>query len=704
MNMSRYILTTLLLLLLSVSLIGSPLTTQAQENSLGGELDLAEGNQSYGAGVSQNGYSYTDSAGSNSAAGVGACGAGLLQSALTALGISKATSLAGQARTETAGAAGFGSAALAVPVADIPAHQQRSGQAQTDTVPAISSNAIFGIEMTELTTNNITNCIARAIARAALQHVTTSVVNWARSGFNGMPTFVSDPTAFFTNVADSAAGQYLASSDLAFLCSPFSLQVKIAIANSYSGANNSGMQCTLTGAANNIENFMNNFSEGGWPAFISMTTNPSNQPFGAYIQGSAGLNRAIEQATARKQNQLSLSGGFLDLEEYRNCKVVDATETSTFNPNKHMETIYDSQGVWVQTKVCDIVTVTPGKLISDSISKAVGTNIDSLNAAKHFDEIISALITGLIQKVVIGAGGLLGNGTSYGSQADFGGGMDSIAYLKDQILGQIPSYEQNAATLESIFNQNIAAIEPVMTTINSALSCLNNANGYTGLTGEAQAKVTQDLATVQSSATSLQSYLTTYQNSLANVDSSLGTLAEYETDVQGISSTDLNALNAAVIEFTNSTLTGLPDAAAITAAYEDQAGLQGKLAEYNSTIPPLLTDCQALNVPLRTPPPPSDGSAPPPPAPSCLLSITPNVIEIGATATLSWMSTNATAGSIDQEIGAVAPTGSASVTPGVTGTITYIGTFTGAGGSASCQTSITVTPPPPPDDGGAGGG
>jgi len=89
------------------------------------------------------------------------------------------------------------------------------------------------------------------------------------------------------------------------------------------------------------------------------------------------------------------------------------------------------------------------------------------------------------------------------------------------------------------------------------------------------------------------------------------------------------------------------------------------------------------------------GTAPPPP-PTCTLSVSPSTIVSGGSSTLSWVTTDATSLTIDQSIGGVTPVanGSRSINP-LTNT-TYTGTVTGPSGTATCSTTIVVTPPPAP--------
>jgi peptidoglycan-associated lipoprotein len=95
---------------------------------------------------------------------------------------------------------------------------------------------------------------------------------------------------------------------------------------------------------------------------------------------------------------------------------------------------------------------------------------------------------------------------------------------------------------------------------------------------------------------------------------------------------------------------------------------------------------------VAPPPPPP---APPPAAPTASISVDPNSIQAGGSASLTWQTTNATDVSIDG-IGAVQPNGSQSVSP--TDSTTYHLTAKGAGGTQEATARLTVTqaPPPPP--------
>jgi peptidoglycan-associated lipoprotein len=97
--------------------------------------------------------------------------------------------------------------------------------------------------------------------------------------------------------------------------------------------------------------------------------------------------------------------------------------------------------------------------------------------------------------------------------------------------------------------------------------------------------------------------------------------------------------------------------------------------------------CHKKTAPPPPPPPP------PPASPTASISVSPDTIQKGQSATLTWQTSNATDVSIDG-IGAVQPSGSQQVSP--SDSATYHLTAKGAGGTQEASTRLTVTPPPPP--------
>jgi peptidoglycan-associated lipoprotein len=99
--------------------------------------------------------------------------------------------------------------------------------------------------------------------------------------------------------------------------------------------------------------------------------------------------------------------------------------------------------------------------------------------------------------------------------------------------------------------------------------------------------------------------------------------------------------------------------------------------------------CAKKAAPAPPPPPPPA----PPAAPTASISVSPNSVQQGQSATLTWQTSNATDISIDG-IGAVQANGSQSVSP--SDSTTYHLVAKGSGGSQDASARLTVMPPPPP--------
>src|SRR4051812_31466934 len=100
--------------------------------------------------------------------------------------------------------------------------------------------------------------------------------------------------------------------------------------------------------------------------------------------------------------------------------------------------------------------------------------------------------------------------------------------------------------------------------------------------------------------------------------------------------------------------------------------------------------CNKKKAPAAPPPPP-----PPPPQATATISVSPESISKGQSATITWSTQNANDVSIDG-IGKVDPSGSQSVTP--TDSMTYHLVAKGPGGNADATARLTVTAPPPPPE------
>lgn len=297
-----------------------------------------------------------------------------------------------------------------------------TASAAYDAITSFASNSLWMKE-------NLLDGIGWMLAKNILSQMTSSIVNWINTGFKGSPAFVQDLEGFLTNVADQTIGNYIQElgGPLSFICSPFQLDVRIALSASYARTRDGlpvAESCTLSGALANIENFMDgDFSQGGWEAWFNITTKPEiYTPYGNLLTAETQGAIRIVNAKNEETKILDFGNGFLSAKV---CEAVHGANTTTQN--------------------CFIST--PGKVIEEALTFQLSTGPQSLIAADEINEIVMALFSQISQQVVTGAAGLLGlsagtgvtypgyTGGSYTSQS--GSATVSSAQIKSLIEGSL---------------------------------------------------------------------------------------------------------------------------------------------------------------------------------------------------------------------------------------------------------------------------
>lgn len=363
--------------------------------------------------------------------------------------------------------------------------------------------------------------IAWQIAHEVLHSLTSSVVNWINSGFNGSPAFLTNPEGYFMNLGDQVAGDLIGDAGplAKSLCTPFALNIRLGIAQGQANADNqynNQYKCTLStiiaaqrnsGASIGVSPTANgltlgdilngniastsylagnngvlsvngssintaeartkdclngNFNQCGWGGFAGMMTQPQNTGGSAYIMAQDAL--LVQQATKATavNNDLNRGGGFLSFQSCDNIPAAGSTATK---------------------KVC--TTQTPGSYINATLAKATGASADELNLTNDLNQVVSALFSQLLSKTL--SGGLYASTQSSPNYPGMG------SYINQ--LSSDPTLQSNASVLSTqqatiianaaapayayitIENQNLSALSVTMTSYQNAEACLFAHNG-----------------------------------------------------------------------------------------------------------------------------------------------------------------------------------------------------------------------------------
>mgnify|MGYP004332360719 CR=1 FL=1 len=349
------------------------------------------------------------------------------------------------------------SALVAAPI------NQRGEVQEVYAIPTTEVGPLLGISKANTVFNSISQAlqdlfyvkefsldpIAYALAKMILKSMTQSILNWINSGFQGSPAFVTDLKQFLLDQADQIVGDFIYNDpSLNFLCSPFQLDVKIALATSYQEQAYEGFasqaQCTLSGVTDNVEGFLagDSFNPESW---FEITQNPINTPTGAYLAAEGEMMARIIDAEGNTINELEWGQGFLS---FKVCSDTDAASGAQTN--------------------CSITT--PGQVIADQVNASLGAGQDALIEADEINEIIGALFAQLAQMAITGLNGLLGlSGGGFAGP----GGTEYDSYL--DALGEEGT---EAGTIENPLEAAVRREEEHIELQNEVVGEVNNIEAY----------------------------------------------------------------------------------------------------------------------------------------------------------------------------------------------------------------------------------
>jgi hypothetical protein len=208
------------------------------------------------------------------------------------------------------------------------------------------------------------NALGWCLGNALLEQILVATTEWVLNGYDGNPVFIDDPEQFFTDALDYEAGEALNELSGGFLCSPFSLDVRLSLLKGYTGYNNNG--CRLSEVDSNFQNFVeSDFEEGGWREWFELTQHPQNNPYGSY---NIAFDTFYSKISARQGNltiDLGWNNGFINKKD-------------PFTGE----------------------TVTPGQLTSELLFGRWNSSIGRITVADEFDQLIGALVNSLVKVAI----------------------------------------------------------------------------------------------------------------------------------------------------------------------------------------------------------------------------------------------------------------------------------------------------------------
>lgn len=464
------------------------------------------------------------------------------------------------------------------------------------------------------------------IVKQIVRQITSSVVSWINSGFEGSPSFLQNPGSFFLDVADQITGDFIAKAGgpLQDLCSPFSIDIRIALAFKYRPNEQKRYACTITTIINNSKNAVENasingftagdFRQGGWPAFVSLSTEPQNNIYGAYLSAESDLSWRVANARATQKDEISNGRGFLSWRDPK-CKA----QVKQYNANlKKMNSSASapSDGTGEGTTLPEGTTAakpmnydscpvkTPGSVIQESLQNNLNGPLRELEIADEINEVVNALfaqlITQVLQKGLSGVSSKDESGSSYldrtiaDTQAE---ASPQVQNIKNELTKNLATYKANATEYRQYRNDALNLMLDVKNTYDSAKACYNaKINSNPPLIkpyniGVAQSRIT-DIDNILTSSIALKTVnlLTLAQNADAN----LKTLQEIEDKANAAQTlNDLNTPSQLYSQLLSSR--SLITAVDIQKAKADLEAVRIESAGLKNDANRKVQECQSLN-------------------------------------------------------------------------------------------------------------
>lgn len=385
------------------------------------------------------------------------------------------------------------STALAVPV--------------SEAVLQTHASANTAIECEESVVMNILNGIAWAAAKAVVQAITQSLVQWINSGFEGSPAFETNLKAGLLRVADGVVTDFLfdlGKTDQISMPWGDALQEGIALGY-YLYTSPQRLQAqlryTLASFSSNPQAYLfGDFRYGGWNAWYQVNTQCGNNPYCSQLATHDELTRRLDSMVSQRLRELDWGRGFLS---WRGPCQKYAGGTTT-NEEGEAVPLSENEG---GGRCLEYSVRTPGAVIESQLEHQLGSGIRQLELADSINEIIGALAAQLVSQV-LSESGLLGT-----SQPSYGGGRSYLQQIVDNQVSTStnPTLSSNLAAEVDYYTIQVTTYRTSWETLQTAAqaakteleSCLSENNNNEVLAGQVEPVLTAATASLADADTAL---------------------------------------------------------------------------------------------------------------------------------------------------------------------------------------------------------
>lgn len=220
----------------------------------------------------------------------------------------------------------------------------------------------------------------KVLVRTIIRGLTNSIISWIQGDDGRNVGFVGNFEQEFRRQIDIRGGEFLNQISGINMCGDIGAFLQISLRTS-SSAYKEQFACTVTDIVDNVDNFFSDFTQGGWPAFIRITHDHQNNPYGAFLFAYDAKIQAEGAAATALERTLLANNGFKGVQ-----KAVDAKCEGDDEGSLRCQTEY--------------LIKTPGKLVYDLLNHGVLTDARALEVADEIDEAVQTIASALISKLI----------------------------------------------------------------------------------------------------------------------------------------------------------------------------------------------------------------------------------------------------------------------------------------------------------------
>lgn len=330
--------------------------------------------------------------------------------------------------------------------------------------------------------------LAYIVAQTLIRTMTNEILGWIQGKDSG---FVQNLEDEFLRAADAEAGALVNSLLPIIMCGNIGAFLQLSLRAPVSLKQR--LECTLTDIVESVENFYQDFEQGGWPAFIGINLRPQNNPYGAYLIALDAQIEAQTKAQRSREINLAQGKGFLGFRVPReaDCEFISTAAAAEIQQFLPLDTIKGGQKIKKVTddletggayQLCDIKydTATPGSVFADSLSNVITSDQRRGELADELNEGIQAIVYAFLSEVIKattgGSSGLFGGGSGDTYRPPLGPISEKIApgtvFTPSSITSQTDDAAFRLQEMQKILDGKIAALDTAIIQLNKDIAAL----------------------------------------------------------------------------------------------------------------------------------------------------------------------------------------------------------------------------------------